>query len=481
MEDLNLSPTGTLRQFQVRAPAPHGSALTVPKPIRTWINRIHPDTKAKTQLLHKAWDAAPANRIFESFESRVFDNTLVLAKTRSSLTSDDTKSAPVLFRLGPCGKFAHRGMELRALRLANTGDRDHNTEGPSARQLAKITTWVDAADDLTSAADKPVLEFHCALFPQDATSCAELVRVYDSSLCHFTHDAAVPEMGRLLNSARLRALNAATPTPFGCLKHKKMLLDQFVDTADADDLFTFFITPREEGLSLQLWIAERRASRALVEKDNGKMPELHWLACTTNFLTSDERALLKMPADRDMAAYDTGYGCTMTILEEACDSIDPLALKRFRQSPIKSSLGKRVLAIDKAMKAADSAKSSSSSSKKQKEDFSADQTAAEKKKASGSSSKKIVSTNGKAPSTVGQKVPNTNGPNFDPDSPSVLPHKNGALDTSRHENWEASSLRRRCWDRTTASPPQCVRCGDPAHSRKSCKQPALPWALGGGP
>jgi len=165
---------------------------------------------------------------------------------------------------------------------------------------------VDAADDLTAAADKPVLEFHCTLFPQDATLYAELVRVYDASLCHFLCDVVAPEMGRLLNSARLRALNAMTPTPFGYLKHKQMLLNQLVDTADVDDLFTFFITPREEGLSLQLWIAERRASRTLVEKDEVKMPELHWMAYTTNFITSDERTLLKMPADRDMAAYNTG-------------------------------------------------------------------------------------------------------------------------------------------------------------------------------
>jgi hypothetical protein len=167
-----------------------------------------------------AWETAPANRIFESFESRVFDNALVLVKTRSSLTSDDTKSAPVLFRLDPHGKFSRRGTELRALRLANVGDRDNGAEGPSARQLQKITTWVDGVSDLTSAADKPVLEFHCTLFPQDATLCAELVRVYDASLCHFLHGVVAPEMGRLLNSARLRALNAATPTPFGCLKHK---------------------------------------------------------------------------------------------------------------------------------------------------------------------------------------------------------------------------------------------------------------------
>jgi hypothetical protein len=258
-----------------------------------------------------------------------------------------------------------------------------------------------------------------------------------------------------------------------------MLLNQLVDAADVDDLFTFFITPREEGLSLQLWIAERRASRTLVEKDQVKMPELHWMAYTSNFITSDERTLLKMPADRDLAAYDTGRGYTMTVLEEAHDNVDPLALKRFRQSAISSSLGKRVLAIDKAMKAADSAKSSSSSSKKQKVDFSANQTAAEKKKTSGQNSqnsKKSVSSNEKAGQTRGTDKSNANS-NFDPDSPSALPHEDGVLDASRCDNWEAGSLRRRCWDRMTASPPQCVRCGDSAHSRKSYKQPALPWEV----
>ena len=123
-----------------------------------------------------------------------------------------------------------------------------------------------------------------------------------------------------------------------------------------------------------------------------------------------------MPADRDLAAHDTGHGHAMTVLEEACDNTDQLALKRFRQSAINSSLGKRILAIDKAMKAADSAKSSSSSSKKQKEDFSANQTAAEKKKTSdknSQNSKKSVSSNEKAGQTRGTDKSNANS-NFDP-------------------------------------------------------------------
>ena len=123
MEDLDLSPTGTLRQFQVRAPAPYGSALSVPKPIRTWINRIHPETKAKTQLLHKGWETAPANRILESFESHVFEHTKTLVKTRSSMSSaEETQSAPVLFRMDPYGKFAAKGTELRALRASHADD-----------------------------------------------------------------------------------------------------------------------------------------------------------------------------------------------------------------------------------------------------------------------------------------------------------------------------------------------------------------------
>jgi hypothetical protein len=59
--------------------------LIVPKAIRTWINRIHPETKAKTILLHKGRETAPATRILKSSESHVFEFTPTLVKARSSM------------------------------------------------------------------------------------------------------------------------------------------------------------------------------------------------------------------------------------------------------------------------------------------------------------------------------------------------------------------------------------------------------------
>jgi hypothetical protein len=45
----------------------------------------------------------------------------------------------------------------------------------------------------------------------------------------------------------------------------------------------------------------------------------------------------------------------------------------------------------------------------------------------------------------------------------------------RCSGWKVGGLRRRIWDRITASPPQCVRCGSSDHKRDGCKETALPW------
>ena len=46
-------------------------------------------------------------------------------------------------------------------------------------------------------------------------------------------------------------------------------------------MLAYFLKPREGGLSVGLWVPERRAERALMEDDGITPPEDAWLACTT--------------------------------------------------------------------------------------------------------------------------------------------------------------------------------------------------------
>ena len=305
MDDLYLTPTESKRVDRLRAPGPDGFDVDLPAPIGKWKFRVHPKTKEATVLLHSGWERGPALRILASFKLHVHDWTKTYVKDRSSMSTEKRETAPTLFRLDPFGTFADKGQELRDLRVAHPRDADAD-EIPNARQIAKIATYIAA--NIATDDDKPTLKLHCDLNAADGVLYVELVRVYDMALCHFIYECCKPDLSRLLNSERIKALNAATPTEFKWKQHEETLLNQLKDTAESDDLLTFFLLAREDGLHVQLWISERRASRVLLEKDGVKLKEATWLSYTLHFITADERILLKVPADRDQSAYGMGTG-----------------------------------------------------------------------------------------------------------------------------------------------------------------------------
>ena len=171
----------------------------------------------------------------------------------------------------------------------------------------------------------------------------ELVRAYDAALCHNIYDVVDPKLGRLLNAERVKALNLPSPKTFMWKDHEAKLYEQFKGTSEEDDLITFFHAAREDNAPVSLWVSERRSSRSLLEKDGVKLKEKAWLAWTTHLIPNDERAMLKVPANREMAAYDSGNGHTMEHLEEAIAAADPDSFKRFRVSSVTNPLGKRIL------------------------------------------------------------------------------------------------------------------------------------------
>jgi hypothetical protein len=60
-----------------------------------------------------------------------------------------------------------------------------------------------------------------------------------------------------------------------------------------------------------------------LEKDGVKLEGKAWLAWTTHLIPNDERTTLKAPANREMAACDSGHEHAMEHLEEAIASADP--------------------------------------------------------------------------------------------------------------------------------------------------------------
>jgi hypothetical protein len=149
-------------------------------------------------------------------------------------------------------------------------DADHEDDGPTARQTARVATLIDDAGAPEVTADsQTTLELHCALATvQPMSRCT-------TSSCAFTtrrsatwvYDARVPSLGRVLNATRVKAITTAPrPEAFKCKEHRAKLLAQFRNTAEQDGILTSFLNVREEGLSAIPWISERRSQRPLLEQ-----------------------------------------------------------------------------------------------------------------------------------------------------------------------------------------------------------------------
>ena len=193
------------------------------------------------------------------------------------------------------------------------------------------------------------------------------MRVYDAVLCHFFPDICELQVRRYLHAERVKAANAATPVTLKWAKYRSLYLSRLKNDTTSTDLLRFILTPRDDGLEITLWVAERRSDRSLLEKDGTKMAESTWLSFVTNFITNDERMALEIPADQEMASFDGGNGYKLSTLETSLATIDTSTLKRFRQgSVLSNALAKRVVELAKF-----SSSSSEKSTTKSKKEISA--------------------------------------------------------------------------------------------------------------
>ena len=280
--------------------------------------------------------------------------------------------------------------------------------------------------------------------------------------CHFFPDICELQARRYLHAERVKAANATRPVILKWAKYRSLYLSRLKNDTTSTDLLRFILTPREDGLEITLWVAERRSDRSLLEKDGMQMAESTWLSFVTNFITNDERMALEIPADQEMASFDGGNGYKLSTLETSLATIDTSTLKRFRQgSVLSNALAKRVVEL---------AKFSSSSSEK-----------------STTKSKKEISANEKTPKNPANQQAKTTGrvaaKTFVPiegkpltgsalkalDHKGSLPQKNGKPDNDVYKLYKDQSLRKKLWDRLVAD--QCSRCGDANHTRSNCPRP----------
>ena len=251
MDDIDLNLYNSKRVDRERAPGPFGHREErLPDGVMKWKNRVHPKTKERTKLLDFNCERDPTLRILESLQNYTFEWTKKVVKTRNSLdASVDTDRAPTMFRLDPFGQLADRGQQLRDTRNDHRDDGDFQDDSANARQKTMIQAWINnpAVFDVDEF-DESTLELHCIMIPGDAAIYKELVRVYDAALCHFLYDCVSKELARFLNAERIKSLNADEPRVFNWAAHRSKLLNQTKNTAESDDLLSFFLKCRDESL-----------------------------------------------------------------------------------------------------------------------------------------------------------------------------------------------------------------------------------------
>jgi hypothetical protein len=268
---------------------------------------------------------------------------------------------------------------------------------------------------------------------------------------------------RYLNAERIKADAAGAPLKWEA--YKALLYARLKDSTAAHTLIDFTIKPREDGLPVSLWAAERRAERELLTKDNTAMAEATWMQFVLSFVPNEERIILQVPNERDAAALNAGAGYLMTDFEAAVAASDHNTFKRFRQSACTDPLAKRIIAVHKAIAFADSAKGN------QKQKVNPDSNL----------KKKVISANEKSPklpSAANEKSPKApstadawkSKPAFSGDALKKLDTTvPGGCDTL----FKAGTLRKKLLDRVKAK--QCVRCGSAAHLRSACPDPRGPF------
>ena len=214
-------------------------------------------------------------------------------------------------------------------------------------------------------------------------------------------------------------------------------MDRLKDTSVADGLLSYLLRPREEGLALHLWVAERMSEREWLTADGVRMDSATWLAFTLAFITNEERQVLGVPSEAKRK--DQGY--SLEDLKAALDKKDPSTFRYFRQVVCRDPVALRVVVDIHKL----SVEKEKNKGKKKGGDFG-------------------KTKNNDWPNR-GDKIKNLEKKENDKkvsfaqtaDSVNSLPMKNGKPDQNISSKFKPGGLRQRVW--TALQSNKCVRCG----------------------
>jgi hypothetical protein len=274
-----------------------------PAAVAKWINRINPTTKKQQQLIAFSWQKVKTAIIVDSLETYSHAWALKSVKKREALGKSDKRDhALSLFTLDRDGAFRPEGRVLFEMRTPPSGNPTQNQLNVAeaalrTSQQAAIGTLIADPHSAVKEANRSILTSYCELNHQGFNIFDECLRVFDSSRCHFLFDIVDPQVKRFLNAERATAESGASPVPLKWKNYRKLLLDRVEDDARAIDLLDFLLKARDDGLMISLWVAERRAERTLLET--------LWLEHVFHYVSSHEKQMLNVPAEKDRAAFNS--------------------------------------------------------------------------------------------------------------------------------------------------------------------------------
>jgi hypothetical protein len=97
-------------------------------------------------------------------------------------------------------------------------------------------------------------------------------------------------------------------------------------------------------------VAERRAERTLLEKDQASLPEETWMEHVLHFIPPEGKQHLDGPSSKDRKTHNGGAGYKLADLETSIAAADVDSFKRFNRKQCTDPLAKRLLAIEVALK-----------------------------------------------------------------------------------------------------------------------------------
>ena len=461
MDDPDLDGRSTRRKEREWPSGPGGQDFEPPKMVKDW-KKMKNKKGEQTKPIDFDWEISPAKRIVASLESCTQDWVKELVKKRRTLDKQDaTDSAQAIFTADRHGTLNARGLTLRNMRVTS-GDADQQAAanaGLSTRQMQKIDTWINStanADQFITEQSRTVLTLHCSLTAEEAVVLAELHRTYDQALCHFMRHILSPNFARYVNALRLK--EESMGNTFGWRAHEKSVMDQLVNTSQQNDVLDFQLRRRDEFIPCYIWVAERESERKLLESDGVRYPELTWLSFVLHMLSNEERHILDVPPDNLLAGY------SLDKLAQDAAASNPKSFKPFRHNMITSTLGKRVLRINRLVVADDNKKKDDQDSKE-----------SSGKKGGKNNSTKNGKDGGESKSSGGQQGDSKkNAKQLRAlELPAALPQKDGKPDKEVYDKLQEGKTRQRVWKNIEDG--NCVRCGSSSHLRADCPQKEKNW------